>query len=200
MRMITEVKVLQKDKNRVSLSLDGQYFCTLSLETAIKNNLKPNLFIDEANLQDMIQESEIKIAWEKALKLVSTRYKTQKEVYVYLQEKGFLPAVIFSVIEKLNEYHFIDDKRYAESYVSHKIKKDGPKKIKQQLLLKGVSEDIIDEVLLNCDNQDDVILTLVEKYMKNKEKTKENYIKMFRYMQSKGFDYEQVKNVIKDLD
>ena len=40
----------------------------------------------------------------------------------------------------------------------------------------------------------------VEKYMKNKEKTKENYIKMFRYMQSKGFDYEQVKYLIKDLD
>ena len=200
MRMITELKVQTRDKNRVNVSLDGSYYCSLAMETVIKNNLKPNMLIDENKLNSMQQESESKLAWEKALKLVSTRYKTQKEIYVYLQEKGYLPSVIFGVIEKLNEYHFIDDKRYAESYISHKIKKDGPKKIKQELLTKGVREDIIDEVLDEVDNQDEVILNLCDKYMKNKEKTKENYLKLFRYMQGKGFDYEQVKNVIKDID
>lgn len=200
MRMITELKVQSKDKNRVNVSLDGAYYCSLAMETVIKNNLKPNMLIDESKINSMQQESESKIAWEKALKLVSTRYKTQKEIYVYLQERGYLPSVIFGVIEKLNEYHFIDDKRYAESYISHKIKKDGPNKIKQELLAKGVKEDIIDEVMGEIDSQDEVILNLCEKYMKNKEKTKENYLKLFRYMQGKGFDYEQVKNVIKDLD
>lgn len=200
MRMITELKVQSKDKNRVNVSLDGAYYCSLAMETVIKNNLKPNMLIDESKINSMQQESESKIAWEKALKLASTRYKTQKEIYVYLQERGYLPSVIFGVIEKLNEYHFIDDKRYAESYISHKIKKDGPNKIKQELLAKGVKEDIIDEVMGEIDSQDEVILNLCEKYMKNKEKTKENYLKLFRYMQGKGFDYEQVKNVIKDLD
>ena len=198
MKLITEVRVLSKDKNRVAISLDGDYFGTLSLEVAVKNNLKPNMFIDEVKLENLQKESESKLAWEKALKLVSTRYKTQKEIYQYLQEKEFSPNVIFATIEKLNEYHFIDDKRYAESYVSHKINKDGPKKIKQELLGKGVSESIVDEVLGAVDSQDQVIVNLVNKYMKNKENTKENYIKMFRYMQGKGFDYEQVKNAIKD--
>lgn len=200
MKMITELKIQSKDKNKVNLSLDGNYYCSLSLETVIRNNLKPNMLIDESKIAKMQLESEEKNAWGQALKLVSTRYKTQKEVYVYLQEKGYLPEVIFGVIEKLNEYHFIDDKRYAESYVSHKIVKDGPKKIKQQLLVKGVSEKIIDEILDQIDSQDDIILNLCEKYMKNKEKTKENYIKFFRYMQGKGFDYEQVKNAIKDIE
>ena len=153
--------------------------------------------INEKLLDDYQLESEKSNAYNMVLKLISTRYKTQKEIYVYLQEKGYLPVVIFYVINKLNEYHFIDDEKYAESYVAHKIQKDGGLKIKQELLKKGVSEDIIDRVLEKQSGQEDVIKTLAEKYMKNKEDTKENYIKLFRYLQNKGFEYEQIKSAIK---
>lgn len=200
MKSITQIKVQVKDKSRVNISLDGTYFCALSLETVVKHNLKEGMIIDETKLETYQLESEKNFAWEKALKLISTRYKTQKEIYVYLQEKGYLPAVIFYVIDKLNEYKFLDDERYAESYISHKINKDGVLKIKQELLNKGVKEDIIDKVLENQNNQSDVIISLANKYMKNKDNTKENYVKLIRYLQGKGFVYEEIKNSLKDIE
>lgn len=202
MKTITELKVQVKDKNRVNLSLDGNYFCALNMETVVKNSLKVGIIIDEKKIEQWQMESEKNFAWNKALKIISTRYKTQKEIYLYLQEKGYLPQIIFYVIDKLNEYHFIDDKRYAESYVSHKISKDGPLKIKQELLAKGVAEEIADEVLNNQETDDvyQTIERLAQKYMKNKEATKENYIKMFKYLQGKGFSYEDIKNVVRNDD
>lgn len=197
MKTITDITVQKKDKNRANIILDGSYYCALNIETVVKHNLKKGIMIDEKLLDDYQLESEKSNAYNMVLKLISTRYKTQKEIYVYLQEKGYLPVVIFYVINKLNEYHFIDDEKYAESYVAHKIQKDGGLKIKQELLKKCVSEDIIDRVLEKQSGQEDVIKTLAEKYMKNKEDTKENYIKLFRYLQNKGFEYEQIKSAIK---
>lgn len=198
MKSITQIKVQVKDKNRVNISLDGSYYCALSTETVVKHNLKEGMLIDESKFEQYQLESEKNFAWDKALKLISTRYKTQKEIYTYLQEKGYLPAVIFYVIDKLNEYKFLDDERYAESYISHKINKDGILKIKQELLNKGVKEDIVDKVLENQNSQQEVICKLAEKYMKNKEDTKENYIKLFRYLQGKGFAYEDIKSALKE--
>ena len=63
---------------------------------------------------------------------------------------------------------------------------------------KGVAESIIDNALASEDFvQDDEILALAEKYMKNKDDTKENYVKLFRHLMSKGFQYDEIKNALK---
>ena len=200
MKTITGLKIQSRDKNKVNVYLDGTYFCALSLETALKHSLKPNNIIDEKVLEKIQLESEKNIAYEKALKLVSTRYKSQKEVKDYLSQKGYSPATIYYCIKKLGEYDFINDEKYAESFVSHHLKKDGVIKIKQQLFAKGISEEIIDKTLSLVDSQEEQILRYKEKYMKNKEDTKENYIKLYRYLMGKGFKAEEILKVLKGID
>ena len=198
MKTITKLSIQQKDKNRVNLFLDNEYYCALNLETVVKHGLKENMMIVEEKIEQYQLESEKGFAFDKALKLINTRYKTQKEIYDYLLNKGYLPNVIMYVIDKLKEYNYINDKRYAESFVSHKIKKDGKLKIKQNLIAKGVSEDKIEEILGQQNSQEDIIKELSVKYMKNKEGTKENYIKLFRYLSGKGFEYDDIMKVLKD--
>ena len=200
MKTITGLKIQSRDKNKVNVYLDGAYFCAISLETCVKHNLKPNTINDEKVLEKLIFESEKKLAYEKALKLVSTRYKTQKEVKDYLASKGYVPEIIYYCLKKLGEYDFINDEKYAESYMSHHLKKDGVIKIKQQLFAKGVSPEIVDKVVGQVDNQEEQILALKEKYMKNKEDTKENYLKLFRYLQGKGFRVDEILKVLKEAE
>ena len=80
MKTITELKIQAKDKNRVNLYLDGKFFCGLDLETTVKNRLRIGTIITEEKLEEIQVESEKQTAYTKALKLVSVRYKTQKEV------------------------------------------------------------------------------------------------------------------------
>ena len=49
-------------------------------------------------------------------------------------------------------------------------------------------EKALDEELTS---QNDAVITIAERYMRNKEKTKENFAKLYRHILSKGFDYEQ---------
>lgn len=200
MKTITALKIQSRDQNKVNVFLDGTYFCALSLETVLKHSLKPNTIIDEKVLEQIQLESEKNFAYEKALKLVSTRYKTAKEVKEYLAQKGYVSATIYYCLKKLGEYDFINDEKYAESFVSHHLSKDGVVKIKQQLLSKGVSEEIIDKTLASVDSQEEQIKHFKEKYMKNKQDTKENYIKLYRYLIGKGFKSEEILKVLKEVE
>lgn len=197
MRTITELKVQQKDKNRVNLYLDGRYFCALELETVVKNGLKIGTIIAEEKLSQMQIESEKQTAYTKALKLISVRYKTQREVEKYLYEKGYLAPVVYYVVSKLNEYHYIDDERFVQSYVASHKSTCGRLKLKQQLMSKGVSESIIDAYFQEEFEQNDIIVHLAQKYMKSKPNTKENFAKLFRYLMNKGFEYEEIKTALK---
>ena len=201
MKTITKLSIQKRDKNRVNLFLDDKYFCALDLETTVKNSLKVGTIITEEKLTKIQEESERQNAYNLALKLISKRYKTLKEVERYLYDKGYLASVVYFVVNKLSEYHYIDDERYVQSYVNAHKQTFGKNKIKQQLLLKGVGESIIDSAL-NDENfeQKDEILRLRDKYMKNKEDTKENNIKLFRYLMQKGFEFEEIKNTLKSYE
>ncbi len=200
MKTITSLSIQKKDKNKVSVYLDGSYFCSLSLETVMKYNLKADTIIDEKVLEKYQLDSEKNQAYDKALKLISTRYKTKKELEKYLAEKGYMPSTIYYVIKKLGEYNFIDDEKYVESFIAHKKSKDGVMKIKQQLLAKGVSEEIIDKAIAQIDDQFEQIRALKDKYMKNKPDTKESYLKLYRYLIGKGFKSEEILKVMKEME
>ena len=179
MKTITKLAMQNSNKNRVNLYLDNKFFCGLDLETTIKYGLKVGTIITEEKITEIQSQSEKQKAYTQALKLINTRYKTQKEVEKYLYEKGYLAPVVYYVIDKLNEYHYIDDERYVQSYISSHKSTFGKLKIKQQLLLKGVSEQIVDNALDEENfEQNEEILHLAEKYMRNKENTKDNYIKL----------------------
>src|SRR5574344_2949887 len=197
MDTITELKVQGRDKTRANLFLNEKYFCSIDLETAVKNGLKIGTMITEEKLNQIVNESEKQTAYSKALKLVSTRYKTQSEVEKYLYGKEYSGSVVYYVISKLVEYGFIDDKKYVSSYVASHRATCGKLKMKIALQQKGISQDKIDDFFKDDFDETEQILSLADKYLKNREKSKENYIKLFRYLVSKGFFYENIKMALK---
>ena len=197
MRTITEIKVQKRDKNKVNLSLDGEFFGVLSLETAVKNGLKKGSILDEKVLERIVIESNKKIAYEKAINYVSKHFKSQREVERYLYEKEYNSEVVFYVIKKMREYGFIDDEKFCESFIAHHKQKDGYNKIKEQLKIKGIDEKIILSCLEEQEGQLDLIIACKEKYMRNKEETKENYAKLYRYLVGKGFKIDEILKVLK---
>lgn len=100
------------------------------------------------------------------------------------------------VLQKLVEQRFIDDRRYAEAYTREKSRLAGwgRRKIAMHLAQKGVSKDIIDEVLL-CLDGDEQLGRLVEKLQRKLCTTKaasqyELRGKLLRYALGLGYDYD----------
>jgi regulatory protein len=109
--------------------------------------------------------------------------------------------VVDYAVEKLRSYNFLNDGEYAEAYVESAAKRKGSRLIKMELRGKGVSENEIDGALdtLSGERELETAKTILLKYMRGKTVDKPTLQKAYRYLMSKGFDYEVAKNALSAL-
>lgn len=196
MKTITDIKPQAKNPKRVSVFLDGSYYCGLDLLTAVKYRLKSGMEIEENRLIEIQFEAEYQSAFDSALNFISKSVKTEKQVKDKLISKGYLDEIVDKAIEKLKEYGYVDDSDYSSRYVSTYKGVKGKLLIKNELRKKGVSDANAEKALSDIENQVESAKKLAEKYLKNKEITKQNLLKCYKYLLSKGFDYDDCKSAI----
>ncbi len=200
MARITKIEQ-QKNKARVNIFVDDAFFCGLNKETAILFKLKTGLDIDENELQKAIEVSEIKSAFEKASDYLSSRMHSKKELFDKLVKKGYEKDIASKAIEKLEEYHYVDDFLFAKEFIlqNNKLSK---KMLENKLFFKGVSNGIIKELLQEKSDDEEIELceSFAKKYIKSKDITKDNgREKMFASLARKGFSFETIKKATKNL-
>lgn len=200
MAIITELSE-QKNKKRVNVFVDDAFFCGLNKETAVKFSLKVGKEITEEKLKEACEESEVKAAFEKATDILGSRMHSKKEIFDKLLKKGYEKTVIEKAITKLEDYGFIDDRLFAKEFVASATRYS--KKIKEQKLKqKGVSSDIVSEILGDEDDCSEFELCKkqAEKYAKNKDiSTKEGLQKLYASLSRKGFDFDTIKKACKNI-
>ena len=141
MAVITKIEQ-QKNKARVNIFVDDAFFCGLNKETALIFKLKVGETVSEEKLKQAVLESETKSAFEKASSYLETRMHSKRELFDKLVKKGYSKESINEAINKLEEYHFVDDALFAKQFLEQngKLSKN---MIKNKLLSKGVSFDIL---------------------------------------------------------
>ena len=201
MSEITAITPQVKDKTRCNIFLDGQYYFPLKFEVVVQYRLKVGRTVTEGFLNEIQLESEKSTALDKAMTYLTASQKTEKQVRDYLYRKGYLPAVVKYVLEKLREYRFVDDKDYAETYVENSSSKKGKRLIQVDLYKKGIAKEQIEDAMESIDDESQLSCAsaIAEKYMRSKEPTRENFAKAFRYLMSKGFDYDVARKALDGL-
>ncbi len=193
---ITKIEVQKRNKNRVNLYIDDEFFCGLSLETVMKNHLKEGQQTSEQQLKYLRFETEKQVALGKATGYIAKCQKTKKQINDYLLKKGFEAETIDYVLEKLEEYHFVDDELFAKNYVKAKGKNCGQKKLEYELKHKGIEEQIIDNSIENFCEDEKTVGGVLEKYLRNKTLDLKTKQKAFRFLMSHGYSPEIVSNAI----
>lgn len=196
---ISKVEVQKNHNDRVSLFVDDTYFASMYLDTAVKHGIKKDLEIDEEVLKNYIIESEKHLAFDKAVNYQNTAFKTKKQIRDYLNKKGYDKAVVDYVIEKMCEYGFLNDEKFADMYISAYDKKYGPNMLKTKLLQKGISKTIVDEKLKDYEVCDETIDKLLLKKLGSKPPTQDNLTKCMRFLSSRGYDYDNIKKAINKI-
>jgi len=199
MSEITDIKPQIKNKNRCSVYVDGQFFCGLLNETAIIHKLKIGQFVEKSFLEQIQLDNEKNHALDKALNYITRSMKTKKQIEKYLISKGYIPLVTEYVLGKLKEYNFVDDYEYAKSYANYKSNSKGKKLIEMDLRMKGAAQEDIDKALSEIGDEIESAKNVLNKYIKNKEMTKENLYKAYKYLLSKGYEYDTAKNALSSL-
>ena len=193
MNKITDIKPQIKTPTRCNIYLDNVFYCGLELETVMRYRLKIGMEITKERLDEIQYDSERTRAMDKALSFISRSKKTEKQVRDYLSGKGYTEKTIDEVIAKMSSYSFINDADYATDYTHYVAKGKGKKLIALELKRKGVSDQDMRDALDNIGDELPSAIAVAEKYCKNKEKTKENMLKCYKYLLTKGFSYDTAK-------
>lgn len=106
------------------------------------------------------------------------------------------------ILMRLQREGFVDEKRYASAFVRDKFRynKWGVVKIIQQLRLKGIASDIIDEAVKEIDDAES--LATLRKLIESKRGTvkgKSDYeinCKLLRFALSRGFSMDSINKVL----
>lgn len=195
MKTVTAIVPQKKDKQRVNVYLDGVFCCGMDLFTLMSNRIKVGSEIDEKELSELLKSTEYSSALDKALGYISKSMRTKTQIIVYLKGKGYEGGTIAAVLKKLEEYGYVDDESYAVRYAAEKRLSKGKRAIAFDLRRKGVDEKTVDAVMESADEAEGC-RRVAEKYIKGRELDFELRTKCYRYLLSKGFDYDVAKETL----
>lgn len=205
MAVITKIEVQKRNKDRVNVYIDNEYAFSISMELVYKESLKPKMEIDVERLRDIADKEGYLKCKNAALKIIERSYKTEKEVRDKLREKEYTDSQIEKSIEFLKEYNFVNDDNYAKAYINDKLSSRGRQKIKYDLIKKGIDIQIIDEKLslIDSDDERNTAVALAEKKYRTIKKSESDEYKLsgklYRFLISKGYNYDIVKDVVKEV-
>ncbi|HCW52970.1 MAG TPA: recombination regulator RecX [Clostridium sp.] len=205
MAVITKIEVQKRNKDRVNIYLDNEYAFSISMELVYKEGLKSKMEIDVDRLRDIADKEGYLKCKNTALRIVERSFKTEKEMRDKLKEKEYKDDQIEKTIEFLKEYKFINDEAYVNAYVNDKLSSRGRQKIKYDLIRKGIERNLIEEKLSDIDSDDEknTALNLAKKKYNSIKKSESDLYKingkLYRFLMSKGYNYELIKDVVKSV-
>jgi regulatory protein len=187
-----------EEKGKYAVEIDGVFSFYISPETSFKNNLHEYSEIDIEKLKEIKRSESLKSAKNEALKYLSYKKRTMKEVENKLENLGYTREIIEEAILKLQELDYIDDMDYSISYIkqSQKLNPVSSERIKYNLKSKGIPNRIIESALseIDIDEYGDAKKLLSKKY-KDIENMKDLKIKRkaIRFLKYRGYSDEIIK-------
>lgn len=140
--------------------------------------------------------------YNKALYFLSFRPRSEKELRDYFKKNKVDELTSQKIINSLKNSKFLNDEEFAKWFKQQRtlIKPKATRLIKMELKQKGITEEIITEIFKDETESDlEKAQKLAEKRIKRYLGTQDKrkvYEKMGRYLASKGFNYDVIKEVI----
>lgn len=196
MAIISQIEIQKRNKQRVNLYVDGEFYSGLQLVAVARLGLREGAEVDEATLKEAVHQSEISYAFEKCVDYLSKSMKTTKQIRDYLRKKGVVSEVEEIVVQKLKDYHYVDDQLYVQLYTEQNSLSKGQRRIKNELMQKGIYKEMAEQVEVDDQKQRQTAVELSQKYMKNKTNDFKTLQKLQRFLVYRGFDYDVVSQII----
>lgn len=196
---ITGIKQQVKRPDRYSIYVDGAFSFGLSEGALVAAGLASGHEIDAAQLAALKATAVEDKAYGNALRYVAMRPRSTWEMQQYLHRKQVDEPVAEQIIGRLTELGFIDDQKFAESWVANRrlLKSVSKRRLQQELLQKHVPSAVIDAVLRADETDESQVIR--ELAAKKRQKYPDRQ-KLMQYLVRQGFSYDAVRASVGDLD
>ncbi|HZD59842.1 MAG TPA: RecX family transcriptional regulator [Anaerolineae bacterium] len=150
-RIFTVTSLAKQEKRswRTSIFINGAFWRAFDTETIVELGLFEGQKLLKNELSQLDHALEKRHAVQRAVLLLSYRPRSTSELSDRLSKIGFSPDIVDEAIGELQHMGYLDDETFAQSWIRSRMDFGlyGSRRIRQELRLKGISDDVISDKL-----------------------------------------------------
>lgn len=218
---VTDIKEAVRDRNRVNIYINDKFLCSLDIAQVVDLHIKIGCELTADELDELKRASDFGKFYARALEYALMRPRSTKEMQDYLKrktidrkvrvknrktgeystqvKKGYDASLVPLVLKRLDERGYLDDQRFAITWVENRNVSKGTsiKKLRLELQQKGISQSIIDNVLAESGRDEQ---TELRKIIARKAKKYPDEQKLIQYLLRQGFNYSDILDELSTTD
>ncbi len=199
-RKITALRVQKGNPQRVNVYLDGEF--AFGLARVVAAWLQVGQELSEEKIAALRQADAQERAYQRALRYLSYRPRSEAELRAYLTKHGVTPSIIQGVLARLRELGLVDDAAFARAWVENRgtFRPRGRRALRAELRQKGLPSALIEAALAEVD-EPALALRAGEKALRRYGRLPWPAFreKMGAYLARRGFAYDTIRQVLPQL-
>lgn len=195
---VTSLKFQQRNPERVSVYLDGEYAFGLAAVEAAR--LRKGQILSDAEIATLKAQDELSRAFDQAVRFLSYRPRSRGEVERYLRGKAVPQPAIAEVVARLEQAGYLDDAAFARFWVEDReqFKPRSQYALRYELRQKGVSDAIIAQTLGDLDDEAAAWQAIASRLPRWANLPSEQFRqKVAGYLGRRGFGYGIISAILK---
>jgi regulatory protein len=197
---ITALEIQKRDKDRVSVYLDGEFAFGLPIVDAAR--LHKGQALSEQEIAHLRNIDDVSRALDRAVRLLARRPYSSAEIRRHLESKQVATPIIEEVLARLERLGYVDDRAFAQYWIENRDQfgPRGPRALRYELHQKGVSDDIIQAALDRLDTHDSAYRAAQAQMRRLRGLSQQEFRnKLGSFLARRGFDYDIVRDVTNQL-
>lgn len=177
-------------KGRYRVAFDNGVSCVLYRSEAAQLSIEAQCSLTDENYDYLINEIVGKRAKKRAMHILEQMDRTEHQLREKLARGEYPQECIDSAVEYVKKYRYLDDERFASSYVRYHQEKLSRQQLSVKLSQKGVSKDIIAEALemeYEADDGEKIRNLLSKRHFDPDNTDRQENNKIYQYILRRGF-------------
>lgn len=197
---VTAIKEQTRNRDRVNIYLEERYAFSLSWELAA--GIKEGTFLSAREAEDLLRQDEVAKAYQKALRLLSYRPRSRREVLERLKTKGVAEEVLALVLDRLSQAGLLDDLAFALWWIENRegFRPRSRSLLRYELRRKGVEEETIVQALEGIDETESARRAAQARLSRYAHLDEDTFRKkLSQFLMRRGFSYSVIREVVGNL-
>ena len=202
MRKITALRTGRGRNKQVNIFLDGKFAFSLEAEVVAKEGLAVEQELAADQIETLARSDQFHRCLKAAFHYLSYRPRSEAELRERLRQRGFDGDTPAAAITRLRELGLVDDMAFARFWKDSR-ESFSPRSrwlTRQELRQKGVTDDIIDQVVSNTGDDDSAYRAALSKA----HSLPQSDYQVFRrrlgeYLRRRGFSYGVINHTVERL-
>lgn len=191
----------QAHGSKIRVLADGEYVGTFESAFWYTQGVFDGDEISQEKLSEILLEASYRRAYQSAIRHLSYRAHSKKELLDKLLRKKHEPDACEYALEKVEELGLINDWDYSAELAKSLLEQKGyaPNRIRMELRRRGVESEIIEDVVENLDNDSQMrIIELLNTKFAAYSSDEKGRKKLFSALLRLGYNSEEIGSALRE--